>query len=42
MGKKLTVWALGVVTSDTEDVADAVSSMLDARHHAPFRCLAGV
>jgi hypothetical protein len=39
---ELIVWALGVAASDTENVADAVSGMLDAWHNASFRCLAGV
>lgn len=42
MGTKLIVWALGVAASDTKNVADAVSGMLDTWHHAPFRCLSGV
>ena len=42
MGTKLIVGALGVAASDSQNIADAMSGVLDAWHHAPFRCFAGV
>ena len=42
MSTKLIVWALGVAASDTKNIANAMSSMLDAWHHTPFRGLAGI
>ena len=42
MGTELIIWALGVAASDTKNIADAMSRMLDAWHHTPFRCFTGV
>jgi hypothetical protein len=42
MSTKLIVWALGVAASDTKNIANAMSSVLDAWHHAPFRGLTGI
>jgi len=42
MSTKLIVWALGVAASDTKNIANAMSSVLDAWHHTPFRGLTGI